>query len=136
MVTEGVVAAQGNHHLCMLLTLELTLLHPIHMSQGYVPYICMKCIQTLLTVGKNCFFVQQNLCLYSSENVGVMSTGMVQIESGAEDHLQMAVALAGPVTVSIDSRHSAFQVRRSFKISLLSFFQHCFTLFWLLNSYW
>lgn len=39
---------------------------------------------------------------------------MVQIESGAEDHLQMAVALAGPVTVSIDSRHSAFQVRTSY----------------------
>ena len=39
-----------------------------------------------------------------------MSTGMVQIEYGAEDHLKMAVALAGPVTVSIDSRHSAFQV--------------------------
>ena len=57
--------------------------------------------------------VQQNLCLYTTENVGVMSTGMVQIESGAEDHLQMAVALAGPVTVSIDSRHSAFQVRES-----------------------
>ena len=51
--------------------------------------------------------------MYATENVGVMSTGMVQIEHGAEDHLQMAVALAGPVTVSIDSRHSAFQVRES-----------------------
>lgn len=58
--------------------------------------------------------MQQNLCLYTSENVGVMSTGMVQIEYGAEDHLQMAVALVGPVTVSIDSRHSAFQVRESY----------------------
>ena len=57
------------------------------------------------------FFLQQYLCLYTTENIGVMSTGMVQIESGAEDHLQMAVALAGPVTVSIDSRHSAFQVK-------------------------
>lgn len=35
---------------------------------------------------------------------------MMQIKSGAEDHLKVAVALAGPVTVSIDSRHSAFQV--------------------------
>ena len=48
-----------------------------------------------------------------------MSTGMVQIRSGAEDHLQMAVALAGPVTVSIDSRHSTFQVN-TIKVELNS----------------
>ena len=108
MAIEGVVAAQESPQSCMLLTLGSTLLHPILISQGYVRIILDHNI-VLSKVTVVC--VQQNLCLYTSENVGVMSTGMVQIEYGAEDHLQMAVALVGPVTVSIDSRHSAFQVR-------------------------
>ena len=112
MVTEGVVVAQESRQSCMLLILELTLIHPTHMSQGYVQVIFIYMVQSKLPFLK-LICVQQNLCLYTTENVGVMSTGMVQIESGAEDHLQMAVALAGPVTVSIDSRHSAFQVRES-----------------------
>lgn len=105
------MVVQGSRQSCMLLTLELTLIHPTHMLQGYVPYLH----HVVLFGDYLLLYVQQNLCLYTSENVGVMSTGMVQIESGAEDHLQMAVALAGPVTVSIDSRHSAFQVRGSFR---------------------
>ncbi len=79
----------------------LILLSPsCHTIKGYFILLC----------------VQQNLCLYTSENVGVLSTGMVQIEYGAEDHLQMAIALVGPVTVSIDSRHSTFQVSEGFKM--------------------
>ena len=110
--------AQESHPSCMLLTLELTLIHPIHMLQEYVHYLH----HVVLSGDNVLFYVQQNLCLYTSENVGVMSTGMVQIESGAEDHLQMAVALAGPVTVSIDSRHSAFQVRGSIRSVHLDYY--------------
>lgn len=39
MVTEGVEAAQGSHQSCMLLTLELTLIHPTHILQGYIHFL-------------------------------------------------------------------------------------------------
>ncbi len=39
-----------------------------------------------------------------------MCTGMVRIQKADEGALQVAVAIAGPVTVAVDSRHSGFQV--------------------------
>ena len=35
---------------------------------------------------------------------------MVQIRKGSESDLMAAVAIAGPVTVGIDHKHSSFQV--------------------------
>ncbi len=42
--------------------------------------------------------------------MGSVCTGMVRIPRADEDALKAAVAIAGPVTVAVDSRHSGFQV--------------------------
>ena len=55
-------------------------------------------------------FVQQYLCRFKSSNIGGKATGMVKIRKGSETDLMAAVAIAGPVTVGIDHKHSSFQV--------------------------
>ena len=35
---------------------------------------------------------------------------MVRITAGDEEELEQAVAVAGPVSVAVDSRHTSFQV--------------------------
>lgn len=54
--------------------------------------------------------VQQYLCKFSEETIGTECTGMVRIRHGNELELKKAVAVVGPVTVAVDSRHTSFQV--------------------------
>ena len=42
--------------------------------------------------------------------MGSRCTGVVHISNGDEQELAEAVALAGPITVAVDSRHTSFQV--------------------------
>lgn len=51
----------------------------------------------------------QYLCRFKSSNIGGKATGMVKIRKGSESDLMAAVAIAGPVTVGIDHKHSSFQ---------------------------
>ena len=53
---------------------------------------------------------QQYLCRFTEETVGGTCTGLVRVRSGKETDLQLAVAIAGPVTVAVDARHTGFQV--------------------------
>lgn len=56
--------------------------------------------------------MQQYLCRFSEEAIGSGCTGVVHIKRGNEHELLKAVAVVGPVTVAVDSRHTSFQVDR------------------------
>lgn len=54
---------------------------------------------------------QQVYCSFKSESVGARISGVVSLRNGSESELKMAVALAGPVAISIDASDKAFIVR-------------------------
>lgn len=56
---------------------------------------------------------QQTYCSFKSESVGAKISGVVSLRNGSESELKMAVALAGPVAISIDASDKAFIVRTS-----------------------
>jgi cathepsin L len=51
----------------------------------------------------------KNNCKFNSNKVGATMSSVLHIERGSESDLQSAVALEGPVVVSIDHRHQSFQ---------------------------
>jgi len=56
------------------------------------------------------FSLQQYLCKFTEESIATGCTGMVRIKRGNEQDLKKAVAVVGPVTAAVDSRHTSFQV--------------------------
>jgi len=52
-------------------------------------------------------------CHYKSASSGATDTGFVDVKSGDENALMMAVASHGPISVAIDASHSSFQLYRS-----------------------
>jgi cathepsin L len=52
-------------------------------------------------------------CSFTLANVGATATGYVNIPSGNETALQIAVATIGPISVAIDASGSAFQLYKS-----------------------
>nr|ACH48003.1 cathepsin [Latrunculia oparinae] len=52
---------------------------------------------------------RQYLCKFTEESIATGCTGMVRIKRGKEQDLKKAVAVVGPVTVAVDSRHTSFQ---------------------------
>ncbi len=69
------------------------------------PYHNIVCILLLLCS-------QQYLCKFTEESIASACTGMVRIKKGNELDLKKAVAVVGPVTVAVDSRHTSFQVQQ------------------------
>lgn len=57
-----------------------------------------------------CLSLQQYLCFFQPSKIGGKATGMVRVRRGSESDLMAAVAIAGPVTIGVDHRHSSFQV--------------------------
>ncbi len=58
----------------------------------------------------NNYVLQQGQCNYNDKGKGAAAAGIVQIPSGSEEHLQLALATAGPVSVAIDASSNAFRV--------------------------
>jgi len=52
-------------------------------------------------------------CRYNAKNSGATDKGFVDIPSGDEKKLQIAVATIGPVSVGIDAAHDSFQLYSS-----------------------
>ncbi|XP_068751848.1 cathepsin L-like [Montipora capricornis] len=48
-------------------------------------------------------------CRFNRSDVGADDTGYVDVKSGDEDALKMAVATVGPISVAIDAGHMSFQ---------------------------
>ena len=72
----------------------------------------------LAEVNRSCLLIKITLmiqdghpCQYNSSKAIVRDTVYKDIPNGDEGALQEAVATVGPVSVSIDSEHSSFQVR-------------------------
>lgn len=72
----------------------------------------------LAEVTRSCLLIKITLmiqdghpCQYNSSKAIVRDTVYKDIPNGDEGALQEAVATVGPVSVSIDSEHSSFQVR-------------------------
>ena len=61
----------------------------------------------LTIISQNLF--QDEKCRFNSSNVGADDTGFVDVKSGDESALQMAVATVGPISVAIDAGHLSFQ---------------------------
>ena len=55
------------------------------------------------------FSFQDEKCRFNKSDVGADDTGYVNVKSGDEDALKMAVATVGPVSVAIDASHLSFQ---------------------------
>ena len=51
-------------------------------------------------------------CRFHRQDVGAVDKGFVDIPQGSEEHLAMAVASVGPVSVAIDASHESFQFYR------------------------
>ncbi len=54
--------------------------------------------------------LQQVPCNFSYESVAVTMSGIVLINSGNEEHLQVAIVYTGPVAAAIDARTTGFRV--------------------------
>jgi len=48
-------------------------------------------------------------CRFHKQDVGALDSGFVDIPAKSEEHLAMAVASVGPVSVAIDASHESFQ---------------------------
>lgn len=48
-------------------------------------------------------------CRFHKQDVGAVDSGFVDVPTGSEEHLAMAVASVGPVSVAIDASHESFQ---------------------------
>lgn len=55
----------------------------------------------------------QRKCGFKRANVGAEDTGFVDIASGDEDALKVAVATVGPISVAIDAGHNSFQLYKT-----------------------
>ena len=55
--------------------------------------------------------VQDGNCRFKRADVGANDTGYVDIRSGSESDLKIAVATVGPISVAIDAMGRRFQVR-------------------------
>ena len=56
------------------------------------------------------FSFQNEKCRFNKSDVGADTTGYVDVKSGDEDALKMAVATVGPISVAIDALHSSFMM--------------------------
>ncbi len=54
--------------------------------------------------------LQQTPCNFSYKSVAATMSGIILINSGNEEHLQAAIAYAGPVAAAIDARPPGFRV--------------------------
>ena len=52
---------------------------------------------------------QDETCKFKKANIGATDSGFVDIKSGDEDALALAVAAHGPISVGIDASHKSFQ---------------------------
>lgn len=52
---------------------------------------------------------EDDKCRYTPRNSGATDRGFVDIESGNEEQLKIAVATVGPISVAIDASHESFQ---------------------------
>ena len=59
-------------------------------------------------------YAQQGQCKFNKSFIGATCSGVVTITSGSESDLQVAVATAGPISVTIDATANAFRVRSSY----------------------
>ncbi|CAF0818349.1 unnamed protein product [Didymodactylos carnosus] len=48
-------------------------------------------------------------CRFKAENVGANDTGFVDIKTGNETDLQIAIATVGPISIAIDCQHDSFR---------------------------
>lgn len=76
--------------------------------------------------------MQQSSCYFNDQCVGAEISGSVQIKSGDEYSLMVAVANAGPVSVGVDASSKAFRVYIIVKTKLLLF---ATSLNWVANIY-
>lgn len=53
---------------------------------------------------------EDDKCRYNPKNSGATDKGFVDIESGNEEKLKIAVATVGPVSIAIDASHESFQL--------------------------
>ena len=56
------------------------------------------------------FSFQNEKCSFNKSNVGAGATGYVDVKSGDEDALKVAVATVGPISVAIDALSSSFMM--------------------------
>ena len=59
------------------------------------------------------FSFQNEKCSFNKSNVGADATGYVDVKSGDEDALKMAVATVGPISVAIDALSSSFMMYKN-----------------------
>ena len=57
------------------------------------------------------YFLQQSSCSYYKSNCGAQMSSWININSGYEQYLQIAVAYVGPAAVAVDADNKAFRVR-------------------------
>lgn len=92
---------------------------PLHYSG-----ICLQEWPTCLNIWNMLFFTNHghcsslltqddDICHYRPEFSAVNETGFVDIPSGKEHALMMAVASVGPIAVAIDASHESFQFYQS-----------------------
>ena len=55
------------------------------------------------------FSFQDEKCRFNKSDVGADDTGYVDVKSGDEDALKMAIGTVGPISVAIDASHMSFQ---------------------------
>jgi len=57
--------------------------------------------------------IEKQECKFKQSTVGAEDTGYVNLESGDEDALKVAVATQGPISVGIDALHRSFKMYKS-----------------------
>ncbi|PAV91085.1 hypothetical protein WR25_02795 [Diploscapter pachys] len=65
------------------------------------------------TEGSYPYIGKEDVCHFKMENVGATDSGFVELPSGDEEKLKIAIATQGPISVGIDANHLTFALYKS-----------------------